>query len=105
MALKDGFERCKEPTSSSGRQTEEDQPAWTIPAGAAVAVSDSDVESVDVLRFDEPEGRASWIAGEPPPAQESAVKDCAAVLAAYRAATVPAGTSAEGKRVLPSSLC
>ena len=95
MAPKEALERSKGQTSCSAHTSEEDQLAWTIPAGPGAAVSDSDVESVDVLRFDEPEGRASFLAGEPPPAALVA-RNTTSVLAAFGAIPVPVGTTPAG---------
>ena len=95
MAAKEVSERSKAQVSCSGLTAEEDQIGWTIPAGPAAALSDSDVESVDVLRFDEPDGRASFLAGEPPPAALVA-RNVAAVLTAFGASAVPANVTPAG---------
>lgn len=95
MAPKDAFEHSKVVPSCSGRLSDEDQQAWTIPTAACALVSDSDVESVDVLRFDEPEGRASFLAGEPPPPAFVA-RNTAAVLAAFGATPVAAHVAPAG---------
>ena len=99
MAAKEAHPRSKTETSCSARPSEEDQPGWSIPAGLAAAPSDSDVESVDVLRFDEPDGRASFLAGEPPPL---IARNAAAVLAAFGATAVPAHATPGG--MLPCTL-
>ena len=95
MAPKEAFERSKAEVSCSARTSEEDQQQWTIPAVPAVTISDSDVDSVDILRFDEPEGRASFVAGEPPPAALVA-RNTTAVLAAVGATLVGAAVTAAG---------
>ena len=92
MVPKEAIERSKAQVSCSGHTSEEDQVGWTIPVGLAAPMSDSDVESVDVLRFDEPEGRTSFIAGEPPPIMQLA----AAIYAAFGTTVFPAHATPAG---------
>ena len=87
---------CTPPKSCGSKQSTESNEAdsWAIPA--AMQIVDSDQDSVDVLRFDEPEGRASWIAGEPPPSVVRA-RNTAAVLTAFGAVSVPKSCAVSGQ--------
>ena len=86
---------CSPPKSYGSKQSSEsvDPDCWAIPT--AMNVVDSDQDSVDVLRFDEPEGRESWIAGEPPPSQLTA-RNTAAVLTAFGAIPVARSCAVSG---------
>lgn len=87
---------CTPPKVFGSKQSTEsvDPESWAIPV--AMNVVDSDQDSVDVLRFDEPEGRASWIAGEPPPTQLLRARNTAAVLTAFGAIPVPKSCTVSG---------
>ena len=86
---------CSPPNccGSKQQQSSVDPDSWAIPT--AMNVVDSDQDSVDVLRFDEPEGRESWIAGEPPPSQLTA-RNTSAVLTAFGAIPVPRSCAVSG---------
>ncbi|KAK9785259.1 hypothetical protein WJX73_007314 [Symbiochloris irregularis] len=66
LGPKRGFESTKGADFGNDVPSSADEDHWSIPVGPAVQ-TDSDVESVDVIRFEELDGRAVFSAGEPPP--------------------------------------
>lgn len=95
LGQKRAFESTKGPDFGSGAHSSADEDQWSIPVGPAV-LTDSDVESVDVIRFEELDGRAVFNAGEPPPSAALT----SAVLTGFGAARVSAGSTPAG--VLPA---